>query len=157
MDGNFSLQPLEMQKLAAMQELRNCNELTARYGLALSEAQMQALVEGRFGALIDTGRVEFGEGVLKKLIYAFCDSPYVIQDNYEETILELQDSFYYYKNESMGLIADDELIGFMKIVFDGRAQGSLEYLTGTSLDELCRYARDGGYDPLDGGASGDRF
>jgi hypothetical protein len=131
-----------MQLLAA-QELRECNLFTGRYGLSLSEAQIERLVVRRFGALRDTGRVEFGEGILKKLIYAFCDSPYLFQENYEDTLLELQDSFYYFKGEADERLSDDELIGFMKQVFDGPAQGSLEYLSGTSLEELCRDARNG--------------
>jgi len=156
MADHFALDPVRMQMLTAESELRDCNEFTARYGLTLSKAQIQGLVERRFGALKDTGRIEFGEGILKKLIYAFCDSPYITQENYEETILELQDSFYYFKNESMDSISDDELIEFMKAVFDGRAQGSLDYLSGTSLEELCRYAREG-WDPQDGEDSGDLF
>ncbi|MPN09227.1 hypothetical protein SDC9_156516 [bioreactor metagenome] len=43
----------------------------------------------------------------------------------------------------MERISDDELIEFMKQVFDGKAQGSLEYLSGTSLEELCRNTRYG--------------
>lgn len=156
MNNNFALEPIRMQMLAAAQELRACNELTARFGLVLSETQIQCLVERRFTALRDTGRIEFGEGILKKLIYAFCDSPYITQENYEETILDLQDSFYYFKNESMDRIADDELIEFMKIVFDGRAQGSFDYLSGTSLEELCRFAREG-WNPHDSADSGDLF
>ena len=93
MDNGFKLEPVRMQMLAEAKELSECNKLTTKYGLSLSEAQIQNLVEHRFGALRDTGRVEFGEGILKKLIYAFCDSPYISQENYEETILELQDSF----------------------------------------------------------------
>ncbi len=143
MDQYFSLEPIKMQKLAAVEELRECNKLTARFGLRLSEEQIHALVNFRFDALRDTMRIEFGEGVLRKIIYAFCDSPYISQANYEEIIAELQDSFYYFKNESMDLFSDDELIEFMKTVFDGRAQGSLEYLCGTSLEDLCRYARGG--------------
>lgn len=38
-------------------------------------------------------------------------------------------------------ISDEELIEFMKIVFNEKARGSLEYLWGTSLEELCRYVR----------------
>ena len=152
----FAMEPVKMQMLATANELRECNELTARYGLTLSEAQIQRMVEHRFAALRDTDRIEFGEGILKKLIYAFCDSPYITQEDYEETILELQDSFYYFKNESMDLFSDDELIEFMKTVFDGRAQGSLEYLSGTSLEELCRYAREG-WNPDTDYDSGDLF
>lgn len=141
MSSEFSLDPMRVQMLAAAQELRECNQITAPFGLALTETQMQELLECRFQALRDTGRVEFGEGILKKLAFAFCDSPYIHKGNYAEALTELQDSFYYFKNESMDRIPDDDLIAYMKLVFDGRAQGSIEYLAGTSLEELCRYAR----------------
>lgn len=31
-----------------------------------------------------------GEGALGKLIAAFCDSPYIVQNAYEETLMELE-------------------------------------------------------------------
>ena len=142
MSDLFSLKPTDLQ-LAAMEELRACNERTAPVGLILTEQQIQGLVQRRFEALKDTGRVEFGAGILKKLIDAFYDSPYLAPESYEDTLLELQDSFYYYKNESEDRIPDDDLIAFMRHIFDGKAQGSLEYLAGTSLDELCRNTRYG--------------
>jgi hypothetical protein len=143
MDRDFGLSAVKMQMLSSAQELRDCNEFTVRYGLCLNEEQIRSLVERRFGALRDTGRIEFGEGILKKLILAFCDSPFLTQENYEDTILELQDWFYYFKNESEERISDDELIEFMKNIFNGKAQGSLEYLSGTSLEDLCRNTRYG--------------
>ena len=156
MDNDIALKPFDMQMLMAVNELCDCNELTAQLGLTLSETQIQKLVEHRFNALRDTGRIEFGEGILKKLIVSFCDSPYLTQENYEETIIELQDSFYYFKNESMDRFSDDELIEYMKAIFNGRAQGSLEYLSGTSLEDLCRYARQG-WDTCRDESSGDLF
>lgn len=156
MANDFALEPAKLQMLAAVEELKGCNAITARFGLRLTGDQITEMVERRFEALSDTGRIEFGEGILKKLICAFCDSPYITQENYEDTILELQDSFYYFKNESGDRISDDELIEYMKTVFDGRAQGSLEYLSATSLEELCRYARSG-YDPNDADDAGDLF
>jgi len=125
MDKRFDMTIVNMQKLQTAEELRECNELTVKFGLVLSEQQIQSLVKRRFEALKDTGRIEFGQGILKKLITEFCDSPYIIQENYEDTILELQDSFYYYKNESNNLISDEELITFMKRNFDGICQVSL--------------------------------
>lgn len=156
MENDFTLDTIQMQIHATMQELSTCNERTARFGLELSQKQMQALAEHRVNTLKNTGRIEFGEGVLKKLIYAFCDSPYITQETYEETLMDLQDSFYYFKNESMDRISDDELIEFMKTVFDGRAQGSLEYLSDISLEELCRYARKD-WDLCDDTQMGDLF
>ena len=63
--------------------------------------------------------------------------------NYEETLEELQDIFYFFKGEAMEQIADDELIEFMKIYFNEQCQGSIEYLSGTNLEELCRDTRYG--------------
>ena len=141
MDDRDMRKLAEMQKSHALAELRECNDLIQSYGLSLSEPQMAELVEARFNALRETGRVEFGQGILEKLMKAFCDSPYLTQENYLETLFELQDSFYYFKNESQDLFSDDELIAFMKRYFDGFCQGSLDCLSGTSLEELCRRAR----------------
>ncbi|MEL7603139.1 MAG: DUF6323 family protein [Bacillota bacterium] len=124
-----------------MAQLAACNDFTVKYGLMLSESQLQRLEEARRETLRVNGRVEFGGGVLKKLIYAFCDSPYVQQQGWEDTLAELQDIFYTFKNEADDRLSDDELIEFMKKTFDGVAQGSLDYLAGTALEELCRNAR----------------
>ena len=143
MEENFFLEPVKTQMLAETKELQDCNKVSSKFGLCLSETQIQNLIEKRFKALKDMGRIEFSEGILKKLIYAFCDSPYVYRDDYEETLLELQEIFYYFKNESEDRISDDELIEFMKNTFNGIAQGSIEYLSGTSLEDLCRNERSG--------------
>jgi hypothetical protein len=140
LDAQNALSQLQEQAAA---QLAECNNLTGKYGLRLSDRQILGLLESRREALSQTGRIEFGEGVLKKLIEAFCDSPYVTQENYEETLAELQDAFYYFKNESLDSISDDELIGYMREHFDGECQGSLDYLSETTLEELCRRTRFG--------------
>ena len=106
--------------------------------------------------LVDTGCVEFGGGILPKLIRAFCDFPYIDQETYAATLTELQEAFYYFKGEAQERFTDDELIEFMAAVFNGRAQGSSEYLICTSLEALCRYAR-GGFDEHDADGIGDLF
>lgn len=141
MDDRQELALVQLQKSQAIAELRDCNHLTGRYGLTLSEAQIMSLVTQRFEVLQSTGRIEFGAGVLPKLIEAFCDSVYITQENYEEAVSTLQELFYYYKNESLDMISDDELIEFMRSNFDGPCQGSLDYLGDTSLEALCRNAR----------------
>lgn len=151
MENSFSLGPAKLQMLKETQELRDSNEFSIKYGLSLSENQIQNLAQRRFETLKDTGRIEFGEGILKKLIYAFCDSPYIHQQNYEETIIELQDAFYYFKNETDDRLTDDELIEYMKDTFDGKAQGSVEFLTATSLEELRRNAHHGFIDDVEDG------
>jgi hypothetical protein len=143
MEDSFEISLRKTEQLSAAEELRQCNAVTVRYGLTFSEKQIAEIVERRFEALNATGRVEFGRGITKMLIEAFCDSPFIDQENYEATILELLDSFYYFKNESEDRIADDELIAIMRRHFDTICQGSMEYLSGTTLEDLCRNTRFG--------------
>lgn len=154
MDGSFEI--LNLQNQAVLKEIRDCNAFSSQFGLTLAEPEIRALAECRQKALHDTGRIEFGGGILPKLIYMFCDSPYLDQENYAATLVELQEAFYYYKGEAHERFSDDELIDFMVKVFHGRAQGSAEYLIGTSLDALCRYASDP-YDAQDADEAGDLF
>ena len=80
---------------------------------------------------------------MPKLIYTFCDSPYLYQDNYVEYITRFQEIFYLYKNESLDDVSDDELLQIMKEHFDGECQGSLDYLEETCLEAFARSIRKG--------------
>jgi len=111
-----------------IQKILEINQKTEAFGLQLSEADVKLLVEGRKNNLREQQRVEFGEGILPRLIFTFCDSPHIYQQNYVETLLRLQDIFYLYKNECMDELTDDELLDFMKKAFDGECEGSLDYL-----------------------------
>lgn len=135
------LQIRQMQLTKAKEEVRLCNDLNAFYGLTLTEQDITDLVELRGQTLRNTGRVEFGGGILPKLIRAFCKSPYIDPYHYAATLADLQDAFYYFKNESQDRFSDDELIDFMVDVFNGQAHGSAEVLATISLEELCRWAR----------------
>ncbi|MBC5736891.1 DUF6323 family protein [Lawsonibacter faecis] len=135
------MMPTEGLAAGTVRDLELCNRATAEYGLALTNRQMLALAERRVQALRDADRVEFGEGVLKKLVFAFRDSPYLDQAHYEETLTELQDIFYFYKNESGERLSDDELIAHMRGAYNGWCRGSLEALAGTELALLCRRLR----------------
>ena len=130
----------QMQTANAKEEIRCCNTLNQLYGLTLTEADITELVELRGQALHNTDRVEFGGGILPKLIRAFCKSAYVDSYNYAATLGDLQDAFYYFKNESGDRFSDDELIEFMEKVFNGQAHGSTDVTT-ISLEQLCRWAR----------------
>lgn len=129
-----------------LQNLSEYNQIGARYGLMLSESQLSRLIEGRYAALSETDRVEFGSGVLKELIYSFCDSPYIDQSNYEDTLMTLQELFYTFKNECRDRLSDDELIRNMKIAFDHRLHGSLEALAQTPVEALAEAPEEDLYD-----------
>ena len=127
------LEIVNKRKQIEFANIKKCNKYTTQYGLVLSNDQINNLLERRKETLKETGRIEFREGIIDKLIKEFCDSPYINQENYAETLYELIEIFYEYKNETMDLITDDELIEFMKKSFDGIAGGDLEYLSGTVM------------------------
>lgn len=138
--GSFNHALIQKQ---AVSEVMKHNDFTAKYGLALTEQQAIALVETRTIALKETGRIEFGGGIIDKIIFEFCDSPFLQKRDYEEVLHELIEIFYHYKNETLDLMGDTELIQYMKKSFDGICQGSLELLSGRELERLARNLRYG--------------
>ncbi|MGN0152483.1 MAG: DUF6323 family protein [Wujia sp.] len=124
-----------------IQKIVSTNQFTERFGLTLSEDEAQLLVTERKNSLREQGRVEFGGGILEKLIFQFCDSPYIRQDNYVETIERLQDIFYLYKNESLDELSDDELLEYMQAEFNGACAGDLDLLEDTALEDFARRIR----------------
>lgn len=127
--------------MLAVNEVLDCNARTACYNLCITDQQAVELVEARSQNLRDNGRVELGGGVIDKLIDAFCSSAYLMQDNYTETIHELMEIFYYYKNETLDLVSDDDLIDYMKQSYEGVCQSSTELLKGREMDRLARWVR----------------
>ena len=124
--------------------LEKVNRRVQGHGLVLQEAEIQALAKRREEVLQSTGRVEFGEGILPKLVFLFCDSPYIPQQEYAATLDALQACFYHFKNETGEAVGDDDLLEFMKTHFDGDCHGSVEYLEGTLVEHLARGIRLGG-------------
>ncbi len=133
-----------------LEKIENCNQYTGKFGLQLSRQDVMTLMQDRMETLREQKRVEFQGGILEKLIFTFCDSPYIYQDNYVETIGKLQEIFYLYKNESLDELTDDELLDYMKAQFDGKCQGSLEHLEDTSLERFARGIREGTIRPNEG-------
>ncbi|MDD6491325.1 MAG: DUF6323 family protein [Firmicutes bacterium] len=71
-----------------VQKVMEMNQKTEKFGLALTQADAEMLVEVRREELKKQQRVEFGEGILPKLIFTFCDSAYINQENYVETLIQ---------------------------------------------------------------------
>lgn len=133
-------------------KLLETNRWTGEYGLVLSEADAGELMERRKKTLSEVKRVEFGQGILPKIIYEFCDSAYIQQEDYVETLARLQEIFFHYKNEMMDEVSDEELLHFMKEQFETVCEGDLDYLAGTCLEIFSQAVRAGyrGYEATDG-------
>lgn len=116
------------QRALGLAALRDGNALGMRYGLALTEPDMRMLAEKQAETLRSTGRVEFGAGPYGKLIQALCDSPYLSQATYVDTLAALCELFYQFKGESGERWSDDELVDEMARLFGGPCQGSVELL-----------------------------
>ena len=138
MDDSFMLLLSEQNQ---MDIIRKTNEYANQFGLHLTDYDIQELMIRRRECLAEQKRVEFGKGILDKIIFAFCDSDFIYQETYVETIARLQNIFYLYKNESLDELTDDELISVMRNAFDGECQGSLEYLEETYLEQFVRDIR----------------
>ena len=130
-----------LTKAKDAQKLMAHNEKTIRYGLVLTQEQAIELLETQAEEQRYSGRLEFGEGPVGKLIDAFADSPYITRQNYAQTLHALVETFYYYKNETEHALSDDELIGYMRKFFDGSCEGSIELLNSRELDSLARALR----------------
>lgn len=128
------------------------NQYTEQFGLTLSQQDAQLILENRKMVLREQKRVEFGEGIVPKIIHEFCDSDYIDQSNYVDTIIRLQEIFYLYKNEMNDEITDDELVHLMKEQYEILCFGDLDYLESTCLSDFAQAIRAGyeGFKGTDG-------
>lgn len=114
--------------------LLEMNAATIEYGLVLSKEEIEMLLQERKNELKRQQRVEFGEGILPKLIMEFCNSAYIYADNYAETIVRLQAIFYTFKNELGDEIPDTEILQFMYAQYEQFCGGDLDYLESACLE-----------------------
>ena len=71
MEENYMLILGEKNQIEAV---KRTNDYTEKFGLRLSDQDIQELVIRRRECLSEQKRVEFGNGILEKLIFEFCDS-----------------------------------------------------------------------------------
>lgn len=147
------------QRQNQLERVIGANQMTERFGLSLTEEEAGLILEERQKTLREQRRMEFGEGILTRLIYEFCDSEYLDQSNYVETLIRLQEIFYLYKNEMQDELTDDELLHLMKEQFELLCFGDLEYLESTCLAAFSQAVRAGyeGYRGTDGRGEYSRF
>ena len=124
-------------------QILKTNETSKENGLTLTEEEAKALVAARGDTLREERRVEFGDSISPKLIRTFADSSFINQEDYAETIARLQEIFFLYKNESMDMVSDEELLTIMKNAYENESGGDLEYLEGTALEDFARKVRAG--------------
>ena len=100
----------QMAEQAQAVQLLETNQYTEKFGLILGKEDVEYLAEAGKEILRNEQRIELGQGILPKIIYAFCDSAYIMQENYCESLARLEEIFYLFKNEMLDEITDDELL-----------------------------------------------
>ena len=63
-----------LQKSNQLVKVMETNQNTERFGLALTQQDAQLILNERKNVLREQKRVEFGEGIVPKIIYEFYDS-----------------------------------------------------------------------------------
>ena len=151
-ENHYSNNTNWLERIANTQQIQQILELNGKiqqFGLVLNEEDIRTLMTDRKDSLKEQQRVEFGEGILAKLLISFCDSPYIDQENLVDIMGRLQEIFYEYKNESLDELSDDELIAFMREKFDKECQGSVDFLEETVLEAFARMIREYGQNQLE--------
>lgn len=126
---------------AAAGELIAGRQVWEQFGMVLSPRQAVMLAQHQAAALPDTGRIDFGGGVLKKTGRRLLrlSSPYIQPADWAGTLAELTTIFYALKNETRDLVGDDALIAAMAARFQ-TVGGSLEALSSTEPIRFLRNA-----------------
>lgn len=112
-------------------EILKIGEENGECKLVLTKEDAVEIIKARNRTLQSNGRIELGIEVMKKLIQNFSVSSFVHQEDYVSIINELQEIFYYMKNETEDKLGDDELIDIMEKLYNNSCGGSIELLKET--------------------------
>lgn len=91
-------------------EILELNKKSQIYGLTLNKEDVKEIITSRNDTLKSYGRIELNIDVTKKIIEVLYESQYTDKDDYVESINDLQEIFYYLKNETLDQISDVEII-----------------------------------------------
>jgi len=127
----------QLSKKEQVNKVLECNNRTLNFGLALTQKQVEQILETRDQALQTNQRIEFQSTIIEDIIEEFMDSQFITKYNYAEIIEGLIEIFYYYKDATEEYnLSDEEIIHYLKVAYDGVCQGSLDSLYEEQLSKL---------------------
>ena len=100
------------------QELLELNQNSSAYGLTLNKEDIKEIINSRNNTLKSYGRIELDINVTKSIIENLYKSQYTDRDNYVELINDLEEVFYYLKNETLDQISDIEIIEIIDEIYN---------------------------------------
>ncbi|WP_455544239.1 DUF6323 family protein [Intestinibacter sp.] len=111
----FTMNDLQEQ---SSEKLMKLNDESINYGLVLSEKEVNDIMKNTGETLKKIGRIETSTNALEKVITIVYSSPYTDKENYVENINDMQELFYYFKNQVLDLLSDDEVIEILEKAYD---------------------------------------
>ena len=127
----------QLSKKEQVNKVLECNNRSLDFGLALTQKQVEQILETRDQALQTNQRIEFQSTIIEDIIEEFMDSQFITKYNYAEIIDGLIEIFYYYKDATEEYnLSDEEIIHYLKVAYDGVCQGSLDSLYEEQLSKL---------------------
>ena len=124
--------------IVAKNDLLKINDESSAYGLILTPQDVEEIIKSRGYSLKNYGRIDLNMDVTKKLINKIYTSQYTDKDDYVEIINDLQDIFYYLKNETLDEISDNEIIDII-VEFYEKTSGRIENIQNLSEKFALEY------------------
>ncbi len=106
--------------------------------LALKQEDIKEIIKSRNNTLKSYGRIELDINVTKRIIKNLYTSQYTDKDDYVESINDLQEIFYYLKNETLDQISDIEIIEIID-EFYNKFSGRIEIVQEKSEEFAKQY------------------
>lgn len=119
-------------------EILELNKKSQIYGLALKQEDIKEIIKSRNNTLKSYGRIELDINVTKRIIENLYTSQYTDKDDYVESINDLQEIFYYLKNETLDQISDIEIIEIID-EFYNKFSGRIEIVQEKSEEFAKQY------------------
>lgn len=111
MTHNIILSFLNNNNLIAIKnQILEINDKSVDYGLVLSPKDVEEVIKSRKDSLKTYGRIDLNMDITEKIMEILYTSQYTDKDDYLELISDLQDIFYYLKNETLDEISDNEIL-----------------------------------------------
>ena len=96
--------------IAIKNQILEINDKSVDYGLVLSPKDVEEVIKSRKDSLKTYGRIDLNMDITEKIMEILYTSQYTDKDDYPELINDLQDIFYYLKNETLDEISDNEIL-----------------------------------------------
>lgn len=130
----------EQLNKAYVNQLLVLNEESSKKGLVLTQEDAKHILQARSQTLNSYGRIELGLNVTEEIIQLFQQSDFVNPDNYVTVLTEIQEIFYYFKNETNEKVGDKDLLNKIKYYYEIECGGAIQLLK-SKMEEYARKVR----------------